>query len=200
MPKDNDISNDELIMDEEIQPEKNNFDNNSQIFSSTYKPNKKRRPVIPFLLGFLASMALFIGLCFVSGWFAFGLLASAGLFVYTIKNNDYNNLQKSTELQQHKHSNKLDIDSPVNDLVVENAINKSENLHLNANKIKKQQVAEGNKLQKISDIKNSEKQSFTSNFNANTANKKDIKFNSSTKTNLDLINRNGKEQNEQTIK
>ena len=112
----NDISNDELIMDDDIQPRKTNMDNIFQQFSSNYTPKKDRKPVIPFFLGFLGSLALFVGLCFLSAWFAFGFIASAGLFIFTIKNNNYNTKQEAQELTPTP----LGTDTQIPDLVVEN--------------------------------------------------------------------------------
>ena len=45
MPNDNnDISNDELVMDEDVQPQKNGVDNIFQQFSSNYTQKKDRKP------------------------------------------------------------------------------------------------------------------------------------------------------------
>lgn len=189
----NDISNDELILDEDIQPHKASVNDIFQQFSSNYTPKKDRKPVIPFFLGFLGSLALVIGLCFVSAWFAFGLIASAGLLIFTINNNNYNNKQEADEWAMQNHTNQLDTPTPTPDLVVENAINNQKNQNYN-----KMHTPENEEIpigkQNTSETKDDEK-TFMQNFNANFKNNQDTKSNIATETNLDLINKIQKDGN-----
>ncbi|MBQ7552482.1 MAG: hypothetical protein IJT15_03475 [Rickettsiales bacterium] len=192
MPKDGyNISNDELVMDEDIKPNQIGKDNFLHQFSSNYVPttSKDRKPVLPFFLGFLGTLALFIGLCFVSAWFAFGFIASAGLFIFTIKNNNYNNKQEAEELTPTP----LGTDTPIPDLVVENINEKNINPHNNnINRQDEKEAPIGN--ENIKDIKNEEKK-FEQNMNENCKNQQDTKSNFATKTNLDLINTINKDSN-----
>ena len=188
----NDISNDELVMYDDIQPRKTNMDNIFQQFSSNYTQKKDRKPVIPFFLGFLGSLALFIGLCFVSAWFAFGLIAPAVLFVFAINNNNHNNKQEAYEWEQQNHTNQLDTPTPTPDLVVENAINNQKTpIDNNINIPEKEETPIGK--QNTSETKDDEK-TFMQNFNANFKNNKDNKSNVETKTNLDAINKINKDR------
>ena len=189
----NDISNDELVMDDDIQPRKTNMDNIFQQFSSNYTPKKDRKPVIPFFLGFLGSLALFVGLCFVSAWFAFGLIASVGLFIMTINNNNYNNKQEAYEWERQSHTNQLDTQTPTPDLVVENAMNnqQKQNYH-KTNTPAHEEIQIGK--QNTKETKDDEK-IFKQDFNANFQNNQDDKSNVKTKTNLDLINKIQKDGN-----
>ena len=187
MPNDNnDISNDELVMDDDIQPRKTNMDNIFQQFSSNYTPKKDRKPVIPFFLGFLGSLALFVGLCFLSAWFAFGLIVPMGLFIVSVNNNNINNKKEAEEWMQQNNTNQLDTPTPTPDLVVEKMNNQKTPIDNNI-KIPENEEIPISK-QNTNETKEDEK-TFMQNFNANVKNNQNTKSNVETKTNLDLINK-----------
>ena len=193
MPNDNnDISNDELVMDDDIQPRKTNMDNIFQQFSSNYTPKKDRKPVIPFFLGFLGSLALFVGLCFLSAWFAFGLIVPMGLFIVSVNNNNINNKKEAEEWMQQNNTNQLDTPTPTPDLVVEKMNNQKTPIDNNI-KIPENEEIPISK-QNTNETKEDEK-TFMQNFNANVKNNQNTKSNVETKTNLDLINKIQKDGN-----
>ena len=188
----NDISNDELIMDDDIQPRKTNMDNIFQQFSSNHTNKKDRKPVIPFFLGFLGSLALSVGLCFLSAWCAFCFIAPMMLFIFAISNNNHNNRKKAEEWMQQNNTNQLDTPTPTPDLVVENAINNQKTPIDNNIKIPEKEETPIGK-QNTSETKEDEK-TFMQNFNANFKNSQDTKSNVETKTNLDTINKINKDR------
>lgn len=188
----NDISNDELVMDDDIQPRKTDMDNIFQPFSSNYTPKKDRKPVIPFFLGFLGSLALFVGLCFLSAWFAFGLIVPMGLFIVSVNNNNINNKKEAEEWMQQNNTNQLDTPTQIPDLVVENIMNNQKNPNYNkVNTQEKEETPIGK--QNTNETKEDEK-TFMQNFNANFKNNQDTKSNIETKTNLDAINKINKDR------
>ena len=184
MPKDNnDIGNDDLVMDESIQPQKNGVDS---IFQQ-YIPKQDRKSVIPFVLGFFASLALVIGLCFVSAWFAFGLIVPVGLLMMAINNNTYNNKQEAKEWEY------TPTPTPTPDLVVEHTINNQKQPNYNKSNVpENKDMPMGN--QNTKETKENEK-IFKQDFNGNFKNNQDNKSNVETKTNLDLINKIQKDGN-----
>lgn len=188
----NDISNDELVMDDDIQPRKTDMDNIFQPFSSNYTPKKDRKPVIPFFLGFLGSLALFVGLCFLSAWFAFGLIVPMGLFIVSVNNNNINNKKEAEEWMQQNNTNQLDTPTQIPDLVVENIMNNQKTpIDHNIKIPEKEETPIGK--QNTSETKEDEK-TFMQNFNANFKNNQDTKSNVETKTNLDAINKINKDR------
>ena len=193
MPNDsNDISNDELVMDEDVWPDKSR-NNVSHPFSSNCitTPSKNRKPVMPLFIGFLCSLALFVGLCFVSAWFSFGFIISAGLFIFTVNNNNYNNAQEAYLFTPTP----LEPDTIIPDLVIENTINNGKNINPRKNDINTQDNFEtptGN--QNIKETTNREKK-FKQDLDTNLKSQQDTKSNIATKTNLDLINAIHKDSN-----
>ena len=194
---DNDINNDELIMDEEIQPK--STDNKNALFSQSYIPTQDKKPVIPFLLGGLVSLALIIGLCFLSLWALTGLTVAMGLLAICIKNNDYNNLQEANELAMQKKSQQSQLGTPTQDLIVENGINNGQNL-LNSimGNICNNKKKETNYEMPEEEKKNEEETNVDKTQNKMSDNKKDEKSNYATQTNLDLINKVNQEKDSLT--